>query len=194
MQLHGNEITIHQGEAFTFHRILKNRDGTPYIISDELVNAHFLLTITNTLYAQSGRYLKKYWLKISDNLPTFDLTVPLHIKNLKNAAGETLYNTLDSITSFPITCYINGEYVSVGDRYAVFYDDDKKYKYWDDGWKNYECRIIKPISSDDTSNWSISTYLYSIQLVTGERGECGLSRIDNSIPILSPAKIKVISN
>lgn len=191
MKLNGNEITIYRGEAFTISKVLSNRDNTPYIISNELVNPHFLLSVSNTLYQQDKRYIKNYWLPINADFPTFDLTVPVNIKTLKNSDGSILYNDLASITSFPIEAYIDGKLVQISDRYAVFYDDDGVYKYWNNGWKNYICRLIKSISSDDTKDWKAQTYLYSIQLVTGEKGEEGLSRIDNTVPILPPTKIKV---
>jgi hypothetical protein len=113
------------------------------------------------------------------------MTTPVHIKDVSS------YQKLKDVTSFPITGNIDGETVIIGDRFAVFYDDEGVYKYWDNGWKIYNCRIIKSISTEDSRTLVAQNYYYSIQLVSGELGEVGLSNIQNSVPILQPTKIKV---
>ena len=46
-------------------------------------------------------------------------------------------------------------------------DGVKTYKYWDNGWKDYVCRIVKTFTQDDTSDFFAQNYLFSITLVSG---------------------------
>lgn len=64
MKLKGYDITIRQGETFSIDYLLQNRDGSPYIISNKSTNPYFLITVASTKYFQSGRYVKNYWLQI----------------------------------------------------------------------------------------------------------------------------------
>ena len=43
MQVLRNELKVYRGENFTIDKLLKNRDGSPYIISNELQNPYWLI-------------------------------------------------------------------------------------------------------------------------------------------------------
>ena len=38
MKVFNNEITIHRGETFSMDKVIQNKDGSPYIVSNRLVN------------------------------------------------------------------------------------------------------------------------------------------------------------
>lgn len=165
-----NELKIYRGESFTIDRILKTRDGTPYIISSELKNPHFLISISNTQYSQEERYVKNYWLSLK-NFPRFELTQAFNLSDIKTSADgtESKYNKFSDVTEFPLEGYLNGQYVIIYDNYAVF-TDGNEYKYWresDERWIDYECRLVKAFTSQDTKEFIAQNYLYSIQLVFG---------------------------
>lgn len=199
MQSYKNEITVTRGETFTIDKTLVNKDGSPYIVSSKLNNPYWLLSISNTVYSQENRYVKNYWLPVNE--PCFNSTIALNIKDIKVSADSDtpLYNSLKEITNLPIVGYINGVAVSfdIGTD-TLFYDDTiDKYMYWDDGWKEYECRIIKTFLREDTIEWTSQNYQYSIQLVSGSvdfNSDEPLSKIDTSYTILLPTKIKVIDD
>lgn len=173
MQTFRNELKVYRGESFTIDKLLQNRDGTPYIISSKLENPYFLISVSNTQYSQSNRYVKNYWLNLS-SLPRFDLTQPFDIRNLKNGATSdtplcnTLEDVVDKASDGFLHGYINGVFVEIKLLDYSVLTDGKNYKYFDGkSLKDYSCRIVKTFLSEDTKLWSAQNYLYSIQLVYG---------------------------
>ena len=173
MQMYKNELVIYRGEAFTLDYAIQFANGAPFIISNELNNPYFLLSISNTAFSQNSREVRNYWLSL-ENYKKFTLTEPLDLQSLKVSAtsNESVYKSFNDITSFPITgVYLNGKLVSsISENHAVFYNslEPGKYKYWsEDKWVDYECRVVCPFVSGDTKTWSAQKYYYTIQLVTG---------------------------
>lgn len=170
MQLFNNDMIVSRGETFTLDRIVENKDKTPYIISKDLVNPYFLITVSNSKYEQMNRYIKNYWLDLSD-FPRFSITQPVNLSSIKTSADSTIAKYED----FPDTLlegYVDGKYVVYDDKYdAVFYKtngDKTEYKFFNGtSWVTYNCRIIKTFSSSDTIEWVEQNYIYSIRLVSG---------------------------
>lgn len=165
-----NELHIYRGETFTIDKYFQNKDGSPYIVSSELNNPYWLLSISNTTYYQENRTVKNYWLPV--NVPRFKTTVPVALTDIKtSSAGNTpLYTSFTDNITFPIVGYYNSQPVSFEPDDCVFYtevDGVKTYKYWDNGWKDYICRIVKTFTQDDTSDLFAQNYLFSITLVSG---------------------------
>lgn len=209
MKTFNNEIVIQQGESFTIDKYIENIDGSPYIISNQLKNPYFLLTVSTSKYAQSNRYVKNYWLSLKD-FPRFYLTKPIDLTSIKIAADSAIAAYSDFPNSLP-KGYINGTYVkfdSVND--AVFYltnsSGKRVYKYWCTekdvngntiGWTEYRCRLIKSFTFEDTEKWIAQNYVYSIRLVSGSIAQSGdkpLGKFDNTIDILPPTKLSVLKN
>lgn len=209
MKTFNNEIVIQRGESFTIDKFIENLDGSPYIISKELNNPYFLLTVSTTKYAQTNRYVKNYWLKL-DKFPRFLSTQPIDLLSIKTDA-TSIESAYDKFPNGLPSGYIDGEYVqftSADD--AVFYltnfEGKKEYKYYNTntdkngqviGWTNYRCRLVKHFLSEDTEQWTAQNYVYSIQLVSGvlaESGDRPLSKFDNTVDILSPTKLSVLSS
>ena len=195
MQVFKNELRVYRGESFTIDKTLQNRDGTPYIISSALANPYFLLSVSNTQYAQENRYIKNYWLNL-DNFPRFESTQVFDIRTLKTENGGNIsrYNEFDDVDDEVLHGYLNGLYVEVElTGYAVC-TDGTGYKYWNGSrWQDYECRIVKTFTTEDTSEWISQNYFYSIQLVSGAETTEGEHPIvvQTSYPILPPSAIKV---
>lgn len=191
MKVLNAEITIQRGETFTIDYIIRNKDGSPYIISDHLTHPYFLITVSTTKYAQKDRYVKNYWLDLT-GYPRFNATQAIDLHSIKKEASdesdaEPKYVSFNDITSVPFFGYVDGQpvyyYVDNNERFvndAVFYieheDGTREYKYWerskdgtgqDIGWTDYHCRLIKRFSSEDTSKWVEQSYVYSIRLVSG---------------------------
>ena len=195
MQVFKNELRVYRGESFTVDKLLQNRDGTPYVISSALNNPFFLLSVSNTQYAQENRYIKNYWLNL-DSFPRFESTQVFDVRSLTSAAngGYIMYRDFSDVDDGVLHGYLGSVYVEVGlEGYAVC-TDGTGYKYWKDGrWHDYECRIIKTFSTEDTSEWISQNYFYSIQLVSGSLATEGSNPIvvESSYPILPPSAIKV---
>lgn len=267
METNRHSIKAYRGETFTVDKVLRNKDGSPYIISNELPNPYLLLSVSSSEYAQKDRIIRNYWLSL-ENFPRFTLTQPINSseisgwsstakfpstqvvvselfntivtnmtggitdssngvggnwewnKNLNSSDfymlngvsydfsfisngtkydsisinigdegvnlyyGDTLVMSLKSTDNIPIwvkekykklkVCIIsdtlmvniNGQYYAIGPEFAVI-KNGNKYIYWDNGWKDYECRFIKTFFSHDTKDWPAQRYLYSMQLAYG---------------------------
>lgn len=95
-----NELFVHRNENFTIDKTLQNKDGSPYIISSDLPNPYFLITVANTRYVVDDRYIYSKWLKL-DKLSRFKNTTPVNLKIFKTEPNGTVskYTSFDSISS-----------------------------------------------------------------------------------------------
>ena len=187
MKTLNNEIIVHRNETFSIDKIVQNKDGSPYIISNKLSNPYFLISISTTRYAQNDRYIKNYWLDLS-KYPRFTSTNVVNLLDIKVSADSDVpkYTSFEDIeyggpeTTF-ILGYVNNNIVTYTPDDAVFYIEDKNgnrvYKYYDTntdgndayiGWSNYKCKIVKAFTNEDTKEWIEQSYVYSIQLVSGQ--------------------------
>lgn len=138
MQLFNKNIKIHRGETFSLQFSIRTENGAPYIISDEIANPYVLLSISDSLHAERGRYVKNYWLSLK-NVLRFELTRPLNIKDIKNNSGLTSGPKYDSMRAIAaafiadgqISGYVNHTNVVIKPQYCVFYSKDDGYCYYD---------------------------------------------------------------
>lgn len=169
MKVYKNELVVRRNETFTIDKYVENRDGSPYIISNQLSNPYFLITVAGATYQHADRYVYHAWLPVT--LPRFKTTVPVNIADFKDSDGNIKWKNFDNLQNLP-DGYVNGvltTYTEGND--ALFYcendDGDRIYKYWNDGWKDYRCRIVKTFGKDITSDWVEKGYFYMIELVSG---------------------------
>lgn len=175
METNKHAIKAYRGETFTIDKVIRNLDGSPYIISNELQNPYFLLSVSNSEYAQDNRFSRNYWLSL-ENFPRFTLTQPLSSKDIIGWTDE-------EVTEFPeLIIELGGEMYSITPEFAVI-ERNGEYLYWNGGWKNYECRLVKTFLSSDTKDWNAQRYLYSIQLAYGVKNREYLESIADSYEI-----------
>lgn len=179
MKTLNNILVVHRNETFTLDKIVQNKDGSPYIISAELENPYWLLTVSSTRYDQKDRYIQNWWLDLS-KYPRFVSTTPIDLKSFKSGAGAdaapafSSFSDVTSLESF-VGKYLNGQQITEmdADDFVYYLEDDnnnKEYKYWSttaDGWQKYECRITKLFQQEITRLWVEQTYVYSITLMSG---------------------------
>lgn len=179
MKTLNNILVVHRNETFTLDKIVQNKDGSPYIISAELENPYWLLTVSSTRYDQKDRYIQNWWLDLS-KYPRFVYTNPIDLKSFKSGAGAdaapafSSFSDVTSLDSFEGT-YLNGQQITEmdADDFVYYLEDDnnnKEYKYWSttaNGWQKYECRITKLFKQEITRLWVEQTYVYSITLMSG---------------------------
>lgn len=205
MRVTNNELIVRRNETFTLDRLVVNQDGSPYIISSEMQNPYFIISVSNSLYDTENRYLVNFWLPVTT--PRFKSTRPMDVATLKNANGEQMYLSWANLkNTFFANVYIDGKLIeSVESDDAVWYfeDDngDRDYRYWNgETWVPYECRIIFKFLQAFTKDWVERSYYYNIDLVDGiaanevEVGGRPLIEISELIPILEPTKLSVLSN
>lgn len=95
MRLSGNEITIVRGEAFAIDRTIVNRDGSPYILSNRLVNPHILITVADNVFFSKANKVYKYYLPL-DGAIKFNYTNAINI-NDTSMSGE-VYKEFPEVT------------------------------------------------------------------------------------------------
>lgn len=210
MIVSNHELTVRRGETFTLDKLVQNRDGSPYIISSEMRNPYFLLTVSSTLYENENGYVYHAWLPVAE--PRFYCTVPVRINDFTDVDGKQTYRGFDEMTG-PPSAYINGVQVTYGagdsnspcyDALFYYEDDDgnREYKWWsgEGGWQPYVCRIVHKFLPQYTKDWIERSYFYNIDLVDGTKnGNQGpsdrpIKSISELIPILPPTKVSVLSN
>ena len=209
MRTFNHELIVKRNETFTLDRVLENRDGSPYLISSELRNPYFVITVSNSKYDTENRYVYSAWLPVET--PRFYTTIPINIRDFKDAKGDELYaNGFDTMTG-PPSGIVDGVEVTYDGKLgtpcyeALFFweDDDGKriYKWWNGvKYVDYECRIIHKFLQQYTRDWIERSYFYNIDLVDGtpntnaKAGEKPLLNVSEMIPILESTKISVLSN
>lgn len=216
MKTFNNELVIHRGETFSMDKVVQNKDGSPYIVSNKLKNPYVLVAVSTTRYDQNKRYLLNQWLPLSDKA-RFSITDPIDLTSFKTDVNGTVskYTSFDDVNirkpvlgSGGKDCIVSGY---IGDRF-VFYDYDdcvlyleneqgiKEYRYWNlehEGLLKYEFRITCPFTQDITSQWVEQSYVYSMTLMSGElpaSGEPPFANIDTVQPLLTPTKLSVLSS
>lgn len=216
MKTFNNELVIHRGETFSMDKVVQNKDGSPYIVSNKLKNPYVLVAVSTTRYDQNKRYLLNQWLPLSDKA-RFSITDPIDLTSFKTDVNGTVskYTSFDDVNirkpvlgSGGKDCIVSGY---IGDRF-VFYDYDdcvlyleneqgiKEYRYWNlehEGLLKYEFRITCPFTQDITSEWVEQSYVYSMTLMSGELPESGeppFANIDTVQPLLTPTKLSVLSS
>ena len=216
MKTFNNELVIHRGETFSMDKVIQNKDGSPYIVSNKLKNPYALVAVSTTRYDQNKRYLLNQWLPLIDKA-RFSITDPIDLTSFKTDVNGTVskYTSFDDVNirkpvigSGGKDCIVSGY---IGDRF-VFYDYDdcvlyleneqgiKEYRYWNlehEGLLKYEFRITCPFTQDITSQWVEQSYVYSMTLMSGELPESGeppFANIDTVQPLLIPTKLSVLSS
>lgn len=216
MKTFNNELVIHRGETFSMDKVVQNKDGSPYIVSNKLKNPYVLVAVSTTRYDQNKRYLLNQWLPLTDKA-RFSITDPIDLTSFKTDVNGTVskYTSFDDVNirkpvlgSGGKDCIVSGY---IGDRF-VFYDYDdcvlyleneqgiKEYRYWNleqEGLLKYEFRITCPFTQDITSEWVEQSYVYSMTLMSGElpaSGEPPFANIDTVQPLLIPTKLSVLSS
>ena len=150
MRLRGKEIIVHRGETFTLDMVIRNRDGTPFVVSSGMSNPYLLLSVSsaNYMYNSDERYLCNWWISL-ENLPKFTQSTAVEIPEFTS------------------------EYIDVNPDNQLLYtsivDGVRKYKYWNGtGFVDYEFRIVKHFTSSETQEWVENAYMYSISFVAGQ--------------------------
>lgn len=177
MRLKNYDIHCYRGESFTLDFDVVNDDGSPYIVSNQMKDAHILLNISSTKYQQDDNIAERYWINLNEEpnkLPKFYTTIPLKLTSF-----DTIYKE---------------EYPDHTADDAVYYvendDGSKTYKYYDANsgeYKDYSFRVIIPFRTSNTIKWTEQRYYYSILLVDRK------SAYEDSIVLLEPHDLFVQS-
>ncbi len=159
----GNDVYVTRGEAWTYDSLIVNKDGSPYIVSNEYPNPYFLFKMSSVNYEVNERYYDEIWCPIPA-ANTFYRSEPYELTSF-----------LDDFSASDLPAEIQQEIQQKGltaANYAVYYiveNGVKIYKIWTGTeWKDYTCPFILAFMSADTKKWKAQTYLYQLKIVSGE--------------------------
>lgn len=197
MRLKGTDLTVYTGEQFTLDFIVRNEDGTPYVIPSQYTDPYILLTVTSSNYQQVGRYRREMWLSCKNYPKFFDTSIgelasETLIDGIPVATAYRLYkigteykyivltwNEKDVITKFidAKTCehyYIdNGKEILITDEKGEQIEPTIGKNGWGYKFVPYEgFRIIVAFTSVITSKWVAQSYKYNMLLVTNRGDYC----------------------
>lgn len=196
-----NELTVTRGETWTMSKRIQNIDGSPYIISNELTNPYWLITVASARYRRDEDKVFNKWLNLS-MYPRFRTT-----------RAENIADYGFTFEGGELPSGFNGDETMGYANIAVFYEKSPEgvtsYKYWEYNnneiddfsghWVPYECVINTSYPGEVTALWIEQNYYYSISLVSGpnrpnlKTGEEPIIVLD-LLPILSETKLFVKSN
>lgn len=212
MQVLNNEVYVQQGEHFSLDFSFRNKDGSPFLISNKLLKggkvAYILVTISNELYNQKQRYVYNKWLTLSElvnGIPVaFYCTKPVILA--KSASAMKIPEDLPEDVQQDCQKHNDSNYTT----YAIYKANDGAGKisfyYYNSSTKTlieypFELtRISFTVMSNITKDWVVGNYMYGIQLVSGEPN---ISKDENARPIsvvdhvqalLPPTRLIVTSN
>lgn len=178
-----HNICITRGETFTIDKLIVNKDGSPYVVSNALKNPHFLLKIAQSKYAQNGRQTLHIWLPVADtfyctNVVTLDS--PDRAPELQNAFIKDYFNTRK--TNDYAVYKFNTPKDANGNDYSAYY------QWYGVGinYKEYNTRFSYTFTSDLTSKLIEQDYVYSIDLVAGDSTEEYVNELADKIYAIPP--------
>lgn len=178
MKTYNEDMILSRNESFVFDRLLKNKDGSPYIISMNLTSPMLRFSIADESYPANERYILNRYLSVTDEitkdiLPRFYKTQPIRLMSGTDTYA-TDFTNYPGDTYNPIPTNISGV---TKENYAVYYildsDGNAIYKRYiqDDSvsghWESYSLRLIIPFGVEITKEWTSKNYTYGIFLMDG---------------------------
>ena len=191
MRVYADRIQVERGEEWTYDVYFKNRDGSPYIVSNQLTNPYILVTIASSKYTQNGRYIANFWNKVTEAYHTFYCTQPIELDGEEMPTPE---NGLSREIQDDITAK-NQTYST----YAVYKWVDPngvaQYKYWNEETSEYEdyyFHFVMTFPTDITNQWIEQNYVFGVKLVAGIANADYNPEVDGSRPIATFDGVQVL--
>ena len=191
MRVYADRIQVERGEEWTYDVYFQNRDGSPYIVSNQLTNPYILVTIASSKYTQNGRYIANFWNNVTEAYKTFYCTQPIE---LTGATMPTPENGLSREIQDDITAK-NQTYST----YAVYKWVDPngvaQYKYWNEdtaAYEDYDFHLVMTFPTDITNEWIEQNYVFGVKLVGGIANADYNPEVDGSRPIATFDGVQVL--
>lgn len=189
MRVYADRIQVERGEEWTYDVYFQNRDGSPYIVSNQLTNPYILVTIASSKYTQNGRYIANFWNKVTEAYHTFYCTQPIEL------TGSTM-PTPENGLSRDIQLDIQAKNQTYS-TYAVYKWVDTngvaQYKYWNGtAYEDYDFHFVMTFPTDITNEWIEQNYVFGIKLVGGTANPDYNPEVDGSRPIATFDGVQVL--
>lgn len=194
MKINGTDITIVRGESFTLDFSFVNKDGSPFIISNELPHPYLLISVASNTFNTDNAYKYNVW---CDATPyyRFKSTVAIEIPNTQSFDAITYPNKGVDVAGREYCNDCVFKCTSDGKYYVYKYDSSAGAG--DAGYYVYNMRLVYVFDSEVTKAWSSQNYYYKIALVNTEiEVEEGDEEVNTTftVPLLTQSVIYVVSN
>lgn len=178
MKTYNEDMILSRNESFVFDRLLKNKDGSPYIISSRLSSPMIRMTVADDNYPSNERYVLNRYLSLKNTIneasvPVFYNTRPVRLKNENGYATSfeglepgDAYNPIvveQGVTKYNYAVYYIVDGNTHENIYKYYVQDEPNTGHWED----YQLRITIPFGVDITKDWTSKNYTYGIFLMDG---------------------------
>lgn len=190
MESFGDERRVQQGEDWNLDILLSSSDKEyiPFIISNQRVNPHFVITVASTKYEKNLRYVKSWWNNVDnpdvgEPIPRFYQTVPQwydEVDSIEDLPTDPISvdETKETRCLYQYTLSTEEVDEDLGHKpYHYFYFEYNERGTSAERVDSYECNIRQNFSTRDTIDWESQNYKYQITLVSGETLETVLHDI-----------------
>lgn len=186
MRVYADRIQVERGEEWTYDVYFQNRDGSPYIVSNQLTNPYILVTIASSKYTQNGRYIANFWNKVTE---AFYCTQPIEL------SGTTMPTPANGLSP-EIQDDIQAKNQTFS-TYAVYKWVDPngvaQYKYWNGtAYEDYDFHFVMTFPTDITNEWIEQNYVFGVKLVAGTANADYNPEVDGSRPIATFDGVQVL--
>lgn len=194
MKINGTNITIVRGESFTLDYSFVNKDGSPFIISNQLAHPYLLISVVSNTFNTDNTYKHNVWCD-ANVYYRFKSTTAIEIPNTSYFDPVTYPNKGVDVTGRE---YCNDcVFKSVADGKYYVYKYESQPGAGNAGYYVYDTRLIYTFDSEITKDWTSQTYYYKIALVNTENvvdENDEEINITFSIPLLAQSVICVVSD
>ena len=189
MRVYADRIQVERGEEWTYDVYFQNRDGSPYIVSNQLTNPYILVTIASSKYTQNGRYIANFWNNVTEAYKTFYCTQPIEL------SGTTMPTPANGLSP-EIQDDIDAKNQTYS-TYAVYKWVDTngvaQYKYWNGtAYEDYDFHFVMTFPTDITNQWIEQNYVFGVKLVAGTANADYNPEVDGSRPITTFDGVQVL--
>lgn len=169
MKVLDKQVIVRRGEVFVMSREVVRQDGSPYVLRSQLDNPYLLISVSSNTYKLKGKYLKNYWLDLS-NYPKFERST------ITDITREQLQDNTLPDGFFAETCVY---------RYLTEFGEKEYYRYVGTSpggkYEPYSFSFVKTFLNVDTREWIESNYQYEILILSGETTRTYLTNIFTSL-------------
>ena len=189
MRIYADRIQVERGEEWTYDVYFQNRDGSPYIVSNQLTNPYILVTIASSKYTQNGRYIANFWNKVTEAYKTFYCTQPIEL------TGSTMPTPENGLSP-----EIQADIVAKNQTYSTYAvykwvdpNGVAQYKYWNGtAYEDYDFHFVMTFPTDITNEWIEQNYVFGVKLVGGTANADYNPEVDGSRPIATVDGVQVL--
>lgn len=179
MRIYADRIQIERAEAWTYDVLFQNRDGSPFIISNQLDNPYIVVTVASSRYDQQNRYIANFWCDVKKRYPTFYCTQPIQIEAVDGVVEVPLKALSDDIRTdifnkdqtYGTYCVYSCEIEGTMRYYQWVPNDSDGISGQNGSYVEYTFPFDQLFTSEITKTWVERNYVFGVKLTAGTANE-----------------------